>query len=91
MHTRVVALQQRRQLLLWGLDYDGDSRIVATLIGRLRARIEADADMPTHITTIRGVGYRFADGVSFGLGGTFTQFLTSLTSGEGAIFTYVST
>jgi two-component system response regulator RegX3 len=57
---RVVS---REELLerVWGLDYDGDSRIVATLIGRLRARIEADADMPTHITTIRGVGYRFND------------------------------
>ena len=57
---RVVS---REELLerVWGLDYDGDSRIVATLIGRLRARIEPDADLPTHITTIRGVGYRFND------------------------------
>ncbi len=57
---RVVS---REELLerVWGLDYDGDSRIVATLIGRLRARIEPDAELPTHITTIRGVGYRFND------------------------------
>jgi two-component system response regulator RegX3 len=46
---------------VWGLDYDGDPRIVATLIGRLRTRIETDPDAPTHITTIRGVGYRFND------------------------------
>jgi two-component system response regulator RegX3 len=57
---RVVS---RDELLerVWGLDYDGDPRIVATLIGRLRTRIEADPDAPTHITTIRGVGYRFND------------------------------
>jgi two-component system response regulator RegX3 len=48
---------------VWGLDYDGDPRIVATLIGRLRARIEEDPDNPVHILTIRGVGYRFNDRV----------------------------
>lgn len=46
---------------VWGLDYDGDPRIVATLVGRLRARIEQDPEMPTHILTIRGVGYRYND------------------------------
>jgi two-component system, OmpR family, response regulator RegX3 len=46
---------------VWGLDYDGDPRIVATLIGRLRARIEPDPGEPVHIATIRGVGYRFND------------------------------
>lgn len=46
---------------VWGLDYDGDPRIVATLIGRLRARIERDPDRPTSIVTIRGVGYRLND------------------------------
>lgn len=46
---------------VWGLDYDGDPRIVATLVGRLRARIEPDPDEPTRILTIRGVGYRFND------------------------------
>ncbi len=53
----------REELLdrVWGLDYDGDPRIVATLIGRLRARIELDPDAPTRIVTVRGVGYRFDD------------------------------
>lgn len=46
---------------VWGLDYDGDPRIVATLVGRLRARVEPDPDDPTHILTIRGIGYRFND------------------------------
>lgn len=46
---------------VWGLDYDGDPRIVATLVGRLRARVEVDPEQPTRITTIRGVGYRYND------------------------------
>jgi len=46
---------------VWGIDYDGDPRIVATLVGRLRARIEEDPDEPTRIVTIRGVGYRYND------------------------------
>lgn len=46
---------------VWGFDYDGDPRIVATIIGRLRARIEIDPDNPKQITTIRGVGYRLND------------------------------
>ena len=46
---------------IWGFDYDGDPRIVATIIGRLRARIEMNPEEPTHIATGRGVGYRFND------------------------------
>ncbi len=46
---------------VWGLEYEGDPRIVATLIGRLRARVERDPDRPTYIVTIRGVGYRLND------------------------------
>jgi two-component system, OmpR family, response regulator RegX3 len=46
---------------VWGLEYEGDPRIVATLIGRLRARVERDADRPAYIVTIRGVGYRLND------------------------------
>lgn len=46
---------------IWGFDYDGDPRIVATIIGRLRARIEGNPEEPTHIATIRAVGYRFND------------------------------
>ncbi len=53
----------RDELLLniWGFGYEGDPRIVATLISRLRSRIESDPDNPAHIITIRGVGYRFDD------------------------------
>jgi two-component system, OmpR family, response regulator RegX3 len=56
---RVVS---RDELLerVWGRSYDGDPRIVATLIGRIRRHIEVGPDSAT-ITTIRGVGYRFDD------------------------------
>ena len=50
----------REELLerIWGLDYDGDPRIVSTLVGRLRAHIETAPEEPPRIVTIRGVGYR---------------------------------
>ena len=56
---RVVS---RDELLerVWGSAYDGDPRIVATLIGRIRRHIEVVPNGAT-ITTIRGVGYRFDD------------------------------
>ena len=58
---RVVA---REELLegVWGLEQDGDPRIVSTLIGRLRARVDPDPRQPTRIVTIRGVGYRLDPG-----------------------------
>jgi DNA-binding response OmpR family regulator len=51
----------RDQLLetVWGYDYVGDSRLVDAHIRRLRTKIEADAANPTHLVTVRGLGYRF--------------------------------
>jgi DNA-binding response OmpR family regulator len=51
-----------RDLLLekiWGYDYFGDSRTVDVHIRWLRQKIEDDPSAPSHITTVRGVGYRF--------------------------------
>lgn len=61
VHPGRVVTREALLERVWGLDYEGDPRIVATLIGRLRARIEENPDEPTHIVTIRGVGYRFND------------------------------
>lgn len=50
-----------RELLLervWGYDYLGDSRLVDVAVQRLRSKIEADAEAPRLIETVRGVGYR---------------------------------
>jgi two-component system response regulator MtrA len=52
----------RDQLLdrVWGYDYLGDSRLVDVAIGRLRAKVEADANNPELILTVRGSGYKAA-------------------------------
>ncbi len=45
---------------VWGTDYIGDTKTLDVHIKRLRSRIEADPSTPLLITTVRGVGYRFA-------------------------------
>jgi len=42
-----------------GNDYVGDTKTLDVHIKRLRSLIEEDPKSPTHITTVRGVGYRF--------------------------------
>jgi DNA-binding response OmpR family regulator len=51
----------RDQLLeqVWGYDYLGDSRLVDAHIRRLRTKIEPDPANPSHLVTLRGLGYRF--------------------------------
>ncbi len=44
---------------VWGSDYVGDTKTLDVHIKRLRTLIEKDAKKPAHITTVRGVGYRF--------------------------------
>jgi two-component system response regulator RegX3 len=44
---------------VWGDDYVGDTKTLDVHIKRLRTLIEFDPKNPKHITTIRGVGYRF--------------------------------
>ena len=47
---------------VWGYDYLGDSRLVDMAVKRLRDKLDDDPRDPRHITTIRGVGYRFENG-----------------------------
>ena len=49
--------------LLKGHDWSPFDRSVDSAIARLRRKIEADADQPRHIKTVRGVGYVFASDV----------------------------
>ena len=51
----------RRTLLerMWSSDFEGNGKILSTLINRLRARIEDDPENPVRIVTIRGLGYRY--------------------------------
>lgn len=54
-----------RQALLegaWGFDYQGTARTVDNFIRNLRAKLEEDPEDPSHILTVRGVGYRFSTG-----------------------------
>jgi two-component system response regulator RegX3 len=44
---------------IWGHDYVGDTKTLDVHIRRLRAKVETDPGQPTHLTTIRGVGYRY--------------------------------
>jgi two-component system response regulator RegX3 len=44
---------------VWGNDYVGDTKTLDVHIKRLRTLIEEDPKNPTHITTVRGVGYRY--------------------------------
>ncbi|MFY9782969.1 MAG: response regulator transcription factor [Acidimicrobiales bacterium] len=44
---------------VWGSDYVGDTKTLDVHIKRLRTLIEGDPKNPTHITTVRGVGYRY--------------------------------
>jgi two-component system response regulator RegX3 len=44
---------------VWGTDYVGDTKTLDVHIKRLRSLIEDDPKNPAHITTVRGVGYRF--------------------------------
>jgi two-component system, OmpR family, response regulator RegX3 len=43
----------------WGCDYFGDSNRVDVYIARLRKKIEPDPSHPTHLHTVRGLGYVF--------------------------------
>ena len=50
----------RRQLLdrVWGPGHAGDPRTVDVHVRWLRSKIEQQPDAPSHLVTVRGVGYR---------------------------------
>ena len=51
--------RQRILSAVWGSDYFGTDRTVDNFINRLRVKIERDPKEPVHLSTVRGVGYRF--------------------------------
>jgi two-component system, OmpR family, response regulator RegX3 len=60
--VRKVGKLMTREVLIaqvWGDDYYGDTRTLDVHIKRLRAKIEVDPRNPTHLRTVRGLGYRF--------------------------------
>ena len=44
---------------IWGNDYVGDTKTLDVHIKRIRNLIEDNPKNPEHITTVRGVGYRY--------------------------------
>jgi DNA-binding response OmpR family regulator len=44
---------------VWGLREDTDTRAIDNFIVRLRRHIEKEPGRPTHLLTVRGVGYKF--------------------------------
>lgn len=44
---------------VWGPDYFGDTRTLDAHIKRLRAKVEGRPHEPIHLTTVRGIGYKF--------------------------------
>ncbi len=50
----------RKQLLerIWGYNYFGGARMLDVHVRRLRRKVEVDPSAPTHILTVRGIGYR---------------------------------
>jgi two-component system response regulator RegX3 len=51
----------RAQLIdrVWGSDYVGDTKTLDVHVKRLRAKVEQDPAHPTHLVTVRGLGYKF--------------------------------
>ncbi|MDQ5845350.1 MAG: response regulator transcription factor [Acidobacteriota bacterium] len=47
---------------VWGLNEDTDTRAIDNFIVRLRKYLEDDPTKPTHLLTVRGVGYKFMRG-----------------------------
>ncbi|QAY63656.1 response regulator transcription factor [Xylanimonas allomyrinae] len=54
----------RGQLIdrVWGADYVGDTKTLDVHVKRIRAKIEPDPGNPRYLLTVRGLGYKLADG-----------------------------
>ncbi len=46
---------------VWGTDYFGDTKTLDVHVKRLRKKIEEDPHDPSHLLTVRGLGYKFVD------------------------------
>jgi len=46
---------------VWGAEYGDESHYLHVYVAQLRRKLEPDPRQPTHILTVYGVGYRFAD------------------------------
>ncbi|SMF24141.1 two-component system response regulator RegX3 [Cellulosimicrobium cellulans J34] len=55
----------RGQLIdrVWGTDYVGDTKTLDVHVKRIRSKIEPEPASPRYLLTVRGLGYKIADGV----------------------------
>lgn len=54
-----VFTRERLLDIVWGYDFEGDTRAVDSQIKRLRRKLEAQEDYPAFIQTVWGIGYKF--------------------------------
>nr|WP_194720031.1 response regulator transcription factor [Cellulosimicrobium arenosum] len=54
----------RGQLIdrVWGADYVGDTKTLDVHVKRIRSKIEPEPASPRYLLTVRGLGYKIADG-----------------------------
>jgi two-component system response regulator RegX3 len=64
MAARPGEVFRRHQIMeeLWQTEFDGDVRACDVHISNLRQKVERDAQRPELVVTVRGVGYKFAEG-----------------------------
>jgi two-component system, OmpR family, response regulator RegX3 len=46
---------------IWGADYYGDTKTLDVHVKRIRQKVEEDPHHPSHLVTVRGLGYKFVD------------------------------
>jgi two-component system, OmpR family, response regulator RegX3 len=54
--TRLYLIEE-----VWGSDYVGDTKTLDVHVKRIRQKIEDDPHDPTHLLTVRGLGYKYVD------------------------------
>ena len=54
--TRLFLIEE-----VWGSDYVGDTKTLDVHVKRIRQKIEHDPHDPSHLLTVRGLGYKFVD------------------------------
>lgn len=54
------AVLSRREIFerVWGPNHHGTHRTIDNFIAQLRQKLEPDSERPTHLVTVRGIGYR---------------------------------
>ncbi|MUT68398.1 response regulator transcription factor [Paenibacillus sp. NEAU-GSW1] len=57
-HPGIVFSKTQLYEAVWGIDGLGDDNTVMVHIRRIRERIEFDPSAPTHLMTVRGLGYK---------------------------------